>query len=69
MTDFPEDMTVNVVDSLYEHYDLAYQKDDDVVHVYCDHCDDVVCVLDYDTIHPLDATELYELIIDQHRPI
>lgn len=67
--EFPEEMQVLIVDDLYRHYDLGFDDSENLVHVFCEHCSDVVCVLDYDTIKREDEMTLYERIVESHRPV
>lgn len=69
MAPFPDSLSVLVVEDLYDNYDLAFEDGAEDVHVYCERCDDIVCVLDYGKIADDDELDLYELIVERHRPL
>lgn len=69
MSTFPESLNLIIVDDVFEHYELGYDRDESAVFVYCDRCDGIVCAFDYDDIESSDETLLYEKIIDSHRKV
>lgn len=68
MSKFPEEMQLVIVEDLYLHYTLGYEvgNKDDVL-IYCESCDGVVGVLDWEEIQDTEAMDLYERIIEEHR--
>lgn len=66
---FPEEMSYIIVEDLFDNYALAFEDSRDTVHVHCETCDDIVCMLDYDGIAELEEMDLYERIIKSHRKL
>lgn len=67
MSKFPEEMSLTIVDSLFDNYSIGYEDDGDEVLVYCETCDGVACVLDTEDVTDITEDDFYELIVDEHR--
>lgn len=69
MPPFPDDMDFKLVEDVYVHYRLAIFDSVQVLYVYCEWCDDVVCQFDFETVKGLGEEELYALILSEHNTI
>ncbi|AGM11401.1 hypothetical protein M199_gp265 [Halogranum tailed virus 1] len=69
MAEFPDEMSFTLVKDEYAHYEIALFDKVKKVYVYCNWCDDVIAVFDYEEVMGLDKMELYKLILMEHRKV
>lgn len=67
--DFPERINYLEVGDLFENYNLLFEDETRTVYVDCETCDDIVGTMTYDEVQDKSDLDIYELIIDRHRPI
>lgn len=67
--DYPDRINYLEVGDMFQRYNLLFEDETQTVYIDCETCDDIVGTMTYDEVEKLDDLDVYELIIDRHRPV